>query len=145
MKPLNLIFLTAVVAIILLSSSYFGKVDALGSDCWKELRLWFTTSCDNNDDCPSRLRCLSGYCQDRKVDPKIVVSKVDFSKNPCEDSCTSNQICVKKSGFIGCKPLEEFNCKLSTENQMRCDRPDYDTNISFYYAKSSYKFEGHYH
>ncbi|CAG5109058.1 Protein of unknown function [Cotesia congregata] len=64
-----------------------------------------------------RLRCRSGHCQDLEVVPKVDSTN---TRNPCKNSCTSNQICVVKSDFKGCKPtlsifiaLEEVGCKSS--------------------------------
>ncbi|CAD6215976.1 GSCOCG00004280001-RA-CDS [Cotesia congregata] len=79
MKILNLIFLTATVATVLLSLSSSGQVDAFGGDCWKNIRSWFSTSCNSNHDCPSNLRCFSGTCIDL-----------------CEKYCSSNH-CIKLS------------------------------------------------
>ncbi|XP_044587909.1 uncharacterized protein LOC123267377 [Cotesia glomerata] len=81
MKILNLIFLTATVATVLLSSSSSsGKVDAFDPDCWRGLTSWFSMSCNSNSDCPSDSWCFSGRC--------IIL---------CEKYCSSDQYCYELS------------------------------------------------
>ncbi|XP_057326380.1 uncharacterized protein LOC130668225 [Microplitis mediator] len=81
MKLSNL-FIFAVVATVLFSSSSSGKAYAFTDDCWRWMRSWLPIPCASNKDCTDVLSC----------------SKDERCVNPCGSiTCKANETCVAKN------------------------------------------------